>query len=522
MKATSPLPAALLTPAGRWSAAALAEGAGQIADQLRAHGVRVLATQLDNGAAWLLAEAAAAEAGIVHVPLPAFFTAAQRQHALAAAGVDTLWLPAGSPTPPPPGLPRFELQLTPPGAPEAIEGVWLQGLRPQAAPGAVMPPGTGIVTFTSGTTGQPKGVCLARERLAAVAAGLAQATAALPLQRHLAVLPLAVLLEQVAGTLAPAARGAELLLLPLAELGWSGSSRFDPARLQAAVLRHQAHSLILLPQMLRAWTAWLAAAGRRAPDSLRFVAVGGAAVGAATLAAARAAGLPVFEGYGLSEGGSVQTLNLPGADAPGSAGRPLPHARLRLAADGEVEVAGTGLLGYLGEARARPAEAWWPTGDLGRLDAAGHLWIAGRKKQLLITAYGRNVSPEWIECALQEAAPGGRPVIAQAVVFGDGQPELSAVLWPLPGAAADEVALHRELAAAVAQANAGLPDYARIARWVRAREPFDAASGLATDNGRPRRAAIAACYGPVLGLPAPEPTAARPAAETAAFPGATA
>ena len=521
MSAHPLLPAALYTPAGCWTAAALAEAAVQIARRLREQGVRVLATQLDNGAAWLLAETAAAHAGIVHVPLPAFFSAAQRSHALHAAGVDTLWLPAGAPTPP--GLPCFDLHLPAgPGAPEAVEGRWLLGLAAGRSAPAVMPPGTGLVTFTSGTTGQPKGVCLARDRLAAVAAGLAQATAALPLQRHLAVLPLAVLLEQVAGTLAPAARGAELLLLPLAELGWSGSSRFDPARLQAVVQRHQAHSLILLPQMLRAWTAWLAAAGRRAPDSLRFVAVGGAAVGAATLAAARAAGLPVFEGYGLSEGGSVQTLNLPGADAPGSAGRPLPHARLRLAADGEVEVAGTGLLGYLGEARARPAEAWWPTGDLGRLDAAGHLWIAGRKKQLLITAYGRNVSPEWIECALQEAAPGGRPVIAQAVVFGDGQPELSAVLWPLPGAAADEVALHRELAAAVAQANAGLPDYARIARWVRAREPFDAASGLATDNGRPRRAAIAACYGPVLGLPAPEPTAARPAAETAAFPGATA
>ena len=515
MSAHPLLPAALYTPAGCWTAAALAEAAVQIARRLREQGVRVLATQLDNGAAWLLAETAAAHAGIVHVPLPAFFSAAQRSHALHAAGVDTLWLPAGAPTPP--GLPCFDLHLPAgPGAPEAVEGRWLLGLAAGRSAPAVMPPGTGLVTFTSGTTGQPKGVCLARDRLAAVAAGLAQATAALPLQRHLAVLPLAVLLEQVAGTLAPAARGAELLLLPLAELGWSGSSRFDPARLQAVVQRHQAHSLILLPQMLRAWTAWLAAAGRRAPDSLRFVAVGGAAVGAATLAAARAVGLPVFEGYGLSEGGSVQTLNLPGADAPGSAGRPLPQARLRLAADGEVEVAGTGLLGYLGEAEARPADAWWPTGDLGRLDAAGHLWIAGRKKQLLITAYGRNVSPEWVECALQEAAPGGRPVIAQAVVLGDGQPALSAVLWPMPGAAEDEAALDRELAAAVAQANAGLPDYARIARWVRARESFDAASGMATDNGRPRRAAIAARHGTALGLDAPEPALPRPAAETAA------
>ena len=228
---------------------------------------------------------------------------------------------------------------------------------------------------------------------------------------------------------------------------------------------------------------WLRATGRRAPASLRLVAVGGAAVGAPLLQSARELGIPAFEGYGLSEGASVQTLNLPGADRPGSAGRPLPHARLRIAADGEIEVAGSAFLGYLGS--EAPPPAWWPSGDLGSIDADGFLHVQGRKKQVLITAYGRNVSPEWVETALQGATVGGLPPIAQAVVFGDGQPALSAVLWPLRADAPDAA-----LQAAVDEANAGLPDYARVRHWVRARAAFDAEAGLATTNGRPQRAAI--------------------------------
>jgi long-subunit acyl-CoA synthetase (AMP-forming) len=101
-------------------------------------------------------------------------------------------------------------------------------------------------------------------------------------------------------------------------------------------------------------------------------------------------------------------------------------------------------------------------------------------RQVLITAYGRNVSPEWVETALRSD-----PAIAQAVVFGEAQPALSAVLWPLRPDASDA-----QLQAAVQAANAGLPDYARIGHWVRARADFSPATGLATANGRPQRTAI--------------------------------
>jgi long-subunit acyl-CoA synthetase (AMP-forming) len=188
----------------------------------------------------------------------------------------------------------------------------------------------------------------------------------------------------------------------------------------------------------------------------------------------------------LSEGASVQTLNLPGADRPGSVGRVLPHARVRLADDGELLVGGALFAGYLGDAEAPPL--WWPTGDLGRIDDEGYVHVLGRKKHVLITAFGRNVSPEWVETALR-----GEPAVAQAVVFGDGEPALSAVLWPLHGAEPDAA-----LEAAVDAANQTLPDYARVRRWVRARAEFSALTGMATANGRPQRAAIWQCHADAL------------------------
>jgi long-subunit acyl-CoA synthetase (AMP-forming) len=350
-------------------------------------------------------------------------------------------------------------------------------LRRSVAPTA-FPGGTAKITFTSGTTGNPKGVCLDLAGMLSVAQGVAEATAHLGITRHLCALPFAVLLENVAGVLAPLLRGGTCVVLPLAEVGLTGSSAFDPAALHRAVVRHAAQSVILLPQMLRAWMAWLHAARVEAPRNLRLVAVGGAAVGARLLLQARALGLPAYEGYGLSEGSSVQTLNLPGADRPGSAGRVLPHARVRIGTDGEIEIGGALFLGYLGGRSGQPR--WWRTGDLGELDAEGFLHVRGRRKNVLITAFGRNVSPEWVETALR-----AHPAIAQAAVFGEGEPALSAVLWPSAPDTPDT-----NLDAAVAAANAELPDYARVLHWVRARAPFDASSGMATANGRPRRNAI--------------------------------
>jgi len=469
------------SPAQQWSIQAWAEVVQQARAWLQNAGTRVLATVLDNSPAFLALDEAAVSLGVVHVPLPPFFSAAQCAHALAATQADTLVLsPAAA-----------ALMPAASQAPLALAGesvLWRSLLPSGTAQQAVLPVGTVKVTFTSGTTGQPKGVCLTATALQAVAAGVAEALAPLALQSHLSALPYAVLLENVAGACAARHAGVPVLAVPLSALGWSGSSSFDPARFHAAVEQYRPASLMLLPQMLRAWSAYLAHTGQRACASLKFVAVGGAPVGVSVLQNARALGIPVYEGYGLSEGASVQTLNLPWAHRDGSAGRPLPHAQVRVRPDGELEVAGSLYAGYLGQ-RGAPGD-WLPTGDLGRVDEAGYVHIEGRKKHILITAFGRNVSPEWVETTLQQ-----HPAIAQAVVFGDAQPRLSAVVWTAHHAlpVADvRAAIQR----AIDQANQTLPDYAQVMHWVLGDEGDR--TRLFTPNGRPLRDRMLEAYGPQL------------------------
>lgn len=421
--------------------------------------MKVLGLLADNGPDWVAVDLDAEAAGIALVPLPPFFTPAQLAHAVASTGMDALYCTSESTA----RALGFDRKNNLP---------WYS----REAPPVPLPPGTAKITFTSGTTGAPKGVCLSAASQRAVARALAEAMRSLGIERHLCLLPLAVLLENVAGVYAPLAAGAQWIAPPLAEVGMTGSAGFDPRACLAAIERYAAQSIIVLPQMLSGLTNFLEQAISPVPRSLRFVAVGGARVAPALIARARAAGLPVYEGYGLSECASVVALNTPQGDRPGSVGRALPHLGVRVAADGEILVSGSGFLGYVGEPFS---EAELPTGDLGRLDADGFLHVEGRRKHMLITSFGRNVAPEWPEA---ELLAGG--ALAQAAVFGEGRPQLCAVLVPAP--AASDAAI----AAQVGAANARLPDYARIAHWVRAESPFAPHNGLATANGRVRRDAV--------------------------------
>jgi len=454
-----------------WTYDALLSEVHECALALRQAGVRMLASLADNGPAWIVTDLAALRAGVLHIPLPGFFTPDQLTQALQSTQADAIAAPQR--------LAPLLQALDFCASVDRGDGLTLWQRRSVPVP---THPDAAKITFTSGSTGQPKGVVLSGSAMLAVAESLARTTAPLGIERHLNTLPLSVLLENIAGVYAPLIAGMTCVSLPLAQVGLSGSSSFDPQALHRAIETVRAQSMITLPQMLRAYAGLLQALAARAPATLSLVAVGGATVGPALLAQAHALGIPACEGYGLSEAASVQTLNLPGASRAGTAGRPLPHTRLRVAADGEIEVAGSLFLGYLGQPPYR--DTWLPTGDLGTLDDAGYLHIQGRKKNVLITAFGRNVSPEWVETALRDDAR-----IAQAVVLGEAQPRLGAVLWPASSALTDA-----DLHAAVDAANRTLPDYAQIAHWVRGAAPFTAQSGLATANGRPRRPSVAAMH----------------------------
>jgi long-chain acyl-CoA synthetase len=344
----------------------------------------------------------------------------------------------------------------------------------------LMPIGTAKISFTSGSTGQPKGVCLAAAGLLDTAVAVEAALTDLPITRHLALLPLALLLENVAGLYAALLRGAEIMLPKLADLGWRGMGGFDALQLQRRTSELLPDTLILVPELLKAWTLTLRATQLRAPDSLKFVAVGGARCDVQLLDAARAVGLPVHEGYGMTECGSVVCLDLPGGTRPGSVGRPLPQVRLSINAAGEIHLENRAFLGYLNAAATKECANAYASGDLGRLDADGYLYLSGRKGNLIITGYGRNIAPEWIESALL-----AQPEIAQAVVVGEARAWLAALLVAQSADA--------DLAAAVARVNAGLPDYARLGGWLVC-APFTPGDGLATGNGRPVRAAIQRRY----------------------------
>ncbi|WP_058833595.1 AMP-binding protein [Luteimonas abyssi] len=471
-------PMRVLGDDGAMSATALRARAMAIADALAAHDARVVASRLDNGPDWLALDLALRARGLVHVPVPTFFSAMQAAHVQASSGADVLVLSARDASVYPDARPL------------------LDGLHVLPLPGGarVMPAGTACITYTSGTTGKPKGVCIDAPALATVAGALVEASAVLAPQRHLCLMPLSTLLENVAGLYAALRAGADIAVPTLGRIGYSGAAGLDVARLLACLRRYAPHSMIVFPQMLLALVT-AAEQGQALPASLRFVAVGGGRVGKGLLARAAALGLPVFEGYGLSECVSVVTLNRPGSARPGSVGRPLPHARVTVR-DGELLVEGVRCLSYLGEAAPPPGAI--ATGDLGHVDVDGFVHVTGRRKHMFVTAYGRNVSPEWVESELTQ-----HPLFAQAVVVGEGRPFNVAVAW-LRDPGADAAAVRHALAAV----NQGLPDYAQVASIVHATRPFSAANGLLTDNARPRRDAVAHAYADAIAAAydAPDPS----------------
>ena len=444
-----------------WTAKAVRAEVERLATRLA--DCRLVALLADNSPEWALTDLAALRAGAPLLPLPAFFTPAQLTHALNQSGADLIV------TDQPGRIAALDIGF----ATMEIEG-GLHWMTRTEAPVA-LPEGTAKISYTSGSTGTPKGVCLTAEGLIDTARAVKSRLHDLPIERHLAVLPLALLLENSAGIYAPLLRGAEIHLPPLASLGWQGMSGFAPNVLQAAVAEHRPSSLILVPELLKAWLLFLGKTGLQAPPGLAYVAVGGSRVEHAMLVQARRLGIPAYQGYGLTECGSVVSLNRPGDDG-NDVGRPLPHVRVLIRQD-EVHVSSRAFLGYLG-GEASNRQASFPTGDLGHFGEDGHIHLSGRRKNLLITSFGRNISPEWVESTLV-----AQPEIAQAVVTGDARNVLSAIVVPFPGVT------HDQTTAAIARANAQLPDYARIGHWIEA-APFTLQNGLATGNGRPVRAAI--------------------------------
>ncbi len=453
-----------------WTYGALAGAVDKLAAELGdliGTGVRPVAIEAGNAAAWVLLDLALLSLGMPSLPLPGFFTPDQRQHALADAGAG--WLVTD--------------RAGDGGDILRVGGETLYLHRLDHAP-ATLPAGTAKITYTSGTTGAPKGVCLSASGLEQVAESLVQVIGRGYAGRHVAILPLPVLLENVAGLYSTLLAGGHYLAAAPAALGLDEPFRPDFARLLSALSAMRANSVILVPELLRGLMAAMSQGRCSLPD-LTLVAVGGARVAPTLLSQAGMLGLPVYQGYGLSECGSVVALNTPAANRVGSVGRVLQHLDLEIdPTTSEVSVNNHAFLGYVG-GDAAPARI--ATADLGVMDADGFLSIQGRSRNIIINAFGRNIAPEWVEAELT-----AQPEVLQAVLFGDGQAELTALV--VPSRWGQEPAA---LSLAIARANGALPPYARVARW-HVVPAFTPMNGQLTPNGRARRDRIAAAHAALL------------------------
>jgi long-subunit acyl-CoA synthetase (AMP-forming) len=413
--------------------------------------VGMVAAKHREAVVWQLA---LAWAGRTVVPLPDFFSPTQLSHLVDDAGLEAVV-----------AAPEDADRLQPLGVPCLLP---VMRSETKTTPLAEPAGGAGWIIYTSGTTGKPKGVILGESQVGASVRALAAAVAAHPDDRMLSVLPYALLLEQVAGLALPLSVGASIILCP------------DIGALAKLAEVASATATILVPELLAAWVAELEQAGRRAPDSLRFVAVGGAPVPPRLAQRAWALGLPVHEGYGLTECCSVVAVNRPGRRRSGTVGKPLPGVAVSID-NGEIVVGGpTVMHGYLGGSKS---DGVYRTGDAGHFDAEGRLVVEGRIDDIIVTSTGRNIHPGWIESMIS-----ADPRVARcAVVSGGVHPR--AVLVPADPRLADLTSA--EIDALVARLTADAPDYARPRANRLMTDAALAAHGLITANGRLRRRAIA-------------------------------
>jgi long-subunit acyl-CoA synthetase (AMP-forming) len=180
-------------------------------------------------------------------------------------------------------------------------------------------------------------------------------------------------------------------------------------------------------------------------------------------------GIEILEVWGMSETSALGTVNHPGATRFGSVGRALPGVELKLCDDGELLLRGANVMaGYRHEpqktAEAIDEQGWLHTGDVARIDEDGYVWIVDRKKELIINAAGKNMSPANIETKLKAAGP----LIGQACVVGDRRPYMVAllVLDPEAGLDANDPATVAAVQREVDIANAQLSRVEQIKRFI--------------------------------------------------------
>ncbi len=440
---------------------------GQVADKLLAFDQAPIGLLMDNCPAWAIIDLATQAVHKPLVPFPVFYSKQQIEHVIVDAGVRLVL------TDNPKAFLPMAVETTPF---MTLTGTMVYAVRLNTETRSVLSD-TAKITYTSGTTGTPKGVCISQSSLTTVSQSLVKRAKAVPTDVHLCLTPLSVLLENIAGVYTSLLAGCSSCMPSLVELGTGSATGFDVATVLSWIEKFSVSSIVLMPQMLDVLVC-ASEKGAVIPNTLRFVSVGGAPVSRSLLMRAQRCQIPVYQGYGLSECASVVALNSDSANRMGSVGQVLPHIEVAIAEDSEILLKGPVFNGYLNQSGFDKSK-FLATGDLGKLDDEGYLYITGRKKNVLITAYGRNISPEWLEDEL--LATG---VIDQVCVLGDGKPWLGAVIHGVNGRN------QQQIADAVQLVNQSLPEYARINVWLNTNSGFTRTNGLLNQIGLPDRVAL--------------------------------
>jgi len=533
---------AMAREAGRWHAALAAEGL--------APGDRV-AVMLPNGPAWVAFEQGALALGLVVVPLYCQDRPESAAYLLADSGARLLYLApacwralreAGQ------RLEGVERVVVDGHRPEGeadprvvgTEG-WLPAQAPAPPGGRTAPEALATIVYTSGTTGPPKGVMLTHGNILWNAWAALQAVPAYREDRFLSFLPLSHTLERTAGLYLPMTAGATVAYArSVAQLA-EDLRQVRPTvliavprifervrrRLEEAVEASPARRALLQAAVAAGWARFLRAQGRgrwgprllaaplldalagrpfraRLGGRLRVAICGGAPLREAEARLFIGLGLPLLQGYGLTEASPVVSVNRLEDNDPATVGRPLEGVEVRLGEQDELLVRSPGVTrGYWNRPEATAelvdAEGWLHTGDQAALEG-GRIRITGRIKEIIVLANGEKVPPADLEAAITED-----PALEQALVVGEGRPYLAVLLVPdhqrwreacarlgLDAGRPEDPRAERwalERVAARLEARP-IPGYARIRRAAVVLEPWTVENGLLTPTLKPKRARI--------------------------------
>lgn len=385
-----------------------------------------------NSYDWIVADLAILSLGAVHVPLHATLSPAQQLSQIADSEPCCLILDSNELT----ELPNVPL-LSRCATRSASDSSWHSSLLESSpdrggevareAVSQILPDNLATILYTSGTTGDSKGVMLTHGNVVSNALATAEVFKIGEDKIRLTFLPFSHIFARGCDIYGWLAGGCQLALAESKDTVVADCQATSP------------HFIAGVPYFFERVMRGIHSAGMDKVEGIlkkslggriEFCCSGGAPLADETYDYYASQGVPLLQGYGLTETSPVISMNYPGCERKGSVGTILSGVQVRVEEDGEISTYGPNvMLGYWRKPEATAEvltkNGWFHTGDIGKLDDDGFLWITGRKKELIVTAGGKNIAPVLIESLLNQD-----PLIAQSLVYGDRQKFLVALLVP--------------------------------------------------------------------------------------------